>query len=89
MSDEKYEKAISLLKSKYEEIGRLPLKADFDPNTVCFIKQKLGPWSRALEAAELKPPQKITAKEKSRIKRQRAKQRRKAMKKLNNSDCAV
>ncbi len=77
MSDEKYELAKALLTEKYNQLGRLPTRADFEPKTVCFIKQKLGPWNRALEAAGLKAPPEISAKEKSRMKRERAAARRK------------
>lgn len=46
--------AIGMLKEAEAELGRLPKRSDFDSETVCFIKQKLGPWPRALEAAGLK-----------------------------------
>lgn len=48
--------AISKLKEKYNELGRLPKKSDFDELTRNRIKSFLGPWPRALEAAGLKPP---------------------------------
>ena len=38
--DEKMQYAITLLKSKFHEVGRLPKKSDFDSETVCFIGQK-------------------------------------------------
>ncbi len=69
--------AIKLLKDKAEILGRLPQKNDFDSATVCFIKQKLGPWPRALETAGLKAPPEISAKEKSRLKRIRSRKNRK------------
>ena len=53
-SDEKRTAAIALLKDAQEKLGRIPKRSDFDSETVCFIKQKLGPWPRALEAAGLK-----------------------------------
>ena len=53
--NEKQQKAISMLKAKAEEKGRLPIKADFDPGEPGWIKEMLGPWPRALEAAGLKP----------------------------------
>ncbi len=53
-SDCKTQAAIELLQEKSEKLGRLPQKGDFDSETVCFIKQKLGPWPRALEKAGLK-----------------------------------
>lgn len=49
------EKAILLLREMNENQGRIPQKSDFDSDTVCFIKQKLGPWPRAIEKAGLKP----------------------------------
>ena len=52
--DDKRERAVLLLRQVYEATGRLPRKSDFDSETVCFIKQKLGPWPRALEQAQLK-----------------------------------
>ncbi len=63
ISDEKKAWAVALLKEKNNELGRLPQKDDFDEVTRSRIKAYLGPWPRALEAAELKeakpkPPQK-------------------------------
>ena len=52
--NEKRTVAISLLKDAQSKLGRLPKRSDFNSETVCFIKQKLGPWPRALEAAGLK-----------------------------------
>ena len=46
--------AIKQLVDKSIEIGRTPLKSDFSSEDACFIKQKLGPWPRALEEAGLK-----------------------------------
>lgn len=43
-----------MLRKKYDELGRLPQKNDFDPVTLSRIKAFLGPWPRALEAAGLK-----------------------------------
>lgn len=74
--------AITLLKNKFHEAGRLPKKSDFDSETVCFIKQKLGAWNRALESAGLKEPPEISAKDKSRLKRERRKKLLKEQKKL-------
>ncbi len=73
--------ALNILRQKYDELGRLPKRSDFDSDTVCLIKQKLGPWPRALEAAGLKEPPRISAKEKSRIKRERSRRNRKLYKK--------
>ena len=52
--EEKQEYAVKLLRDKAKILDRLPQKADFDSNVMCFIKQKLGPWPHALEAAGLK-----------------------------------
>ncbi len=50
----KTENALLLLQKKHQELGRVPQKSDFTGEEVCFIKQKLGPWPRALEKAGLK-----------------------------------
>lgn len=84
--DEKRQTALNLLKDKAEELNRLPKRSDFDSKTVCFIKQKLGAWPRALELAGLKEPTKISSKEKSRLKRERRKKAIKATKRNNFSD---
>ena len=52
--DEKKSWAEELLQQKYNELGRLPRKDDFDEPTRSRIKAFLGPWPRALEAAGLK-----------------------------------
>lgn len=78
MNDEKRGLAVKLLCDKQQEIGRTPKKSDFDSDTVCFIKQKLGPFPRALEVAGLKEVTKLTGAQKSKIKRERAKANRKA-----------
>ena len=52
--ERKKEWAIETLRVKYEELGRLPKKSDFDVVTLSRIKAFLGPWPRALEAAGLK-----------------------------------
>ncbi len=72
-SREKTERALKLLREKADELQRLPKRSDFSGEDVCFIKQKLGPWPRALEAAGLKEKQEISSKEKSRLKRERRK----------------
>ena len=46
--------AQELLKQKFQELGRIPKKDDFDEPTRSRIKAFLGPWPRALEAAGLK-----------------------------------
>lgn len=56
MPDDKRQWAINQLREKSVEVGRLPKKDDFDEKTRARIKAQLGPWPRALEAAELKPP---------------------------------
>ena len=48
--------AISQLRQKAEELGKLPRKADFVDVDCIRIKAALGPWPRALEAAGLKIP---------------------------------
>lgn len=58
MSEYKKQWAIEQLKNKFEELGRLPKKDDFDDVTRSRIKAFLGPWPRALESAELKIPNK-------------------------------
>lgn len=70
-SDNKLELAIKLLKDKAIETGRTPKRTDFDGETACFIKQKLGPWPRALEKAGLKESTVISAEERSKQKRER------------------
>lgn len=54
----KTEWAISQLREKAEELGRVPLKADFDEVKRSQIKAFLGPWPRALEKAGLKEKKK-------------------------------
>lgn len=54
INNKKKEWAIAALRQKSEELGRLPKKTDFDVATMSRIKAFLGPWPRALEAAELK-----------------------------------
>ena len=54
VSEEKTKWAADMLREKYDGLGRLPQKSDFDPVTLSRIKAFLGPWPRALEAAGLK-----------------------------------
>ena len=54
--------AVSQLRDKFAELQRLPKKEDFDEVTRSRIKAFLGPWPRALEAAELKTPKEKPAK---------------------------
>ena len=62
ISDDKKYWAKELLHQKSKELGRLPLKDDFDEPTRSRIKAFLGPWPRALEAAGLKEPRTIAPK---------------------------
>lgn len=75
--DLKYQQAVSLLTAKYNALNqeRLPKKSDFNDEEICFIKQKLGPWPRALEAAGLKEKIGPSAKEISKLKRKRRKEK--------------
>ena len=75
--DEKRKRAIVMLTDKQSKLGRLPKRSDFTPEEVCFIKQKLGPFPRALEAAGLKPVTKPSAALLSMQKHKRAALRRK------------
>ena len=79
--DDKLKRALTLLISKQAELGRLPKRSDFTPEEVCFIKQKLGPFPRALEKAGLKEAVKPPAALLSKQKRRRAAERRKLLKK--------
>ena len=63
--EEKKAWAEELLRSKCSELGRLPLKKDFDSTTCARIKAYLGPWQRALESAGLKPPKKKSDQERT------------------------
>ena len=54
MSNEKQIRAIEILKEKYDILGRLPKKADFEGNELQFAKSGLGPLPRAFETAGLK-----------------------------------
>ena len=74
---DKRQYALELLINRSNELGRLPKRADFSDSDVCLIKQKLGPWPRALEAAGLKEAPAVSRIDKNREKRARAKQRRK------------
>ncbi len=78
---DKKQYAIDLLINRSKELGRLPKRADFADSDVCLIKQKLGPWPRALEAAGLKEPPAVSRIEKNRARRARAKEKRKELKK--------
>ena len=80
---DKRQAAISLLQQKAGQLGRPPKRSDFQSTEVCFIKQKLGPWPRALEAAGLKEPPAVSTAEKSRRKRERLRQQRKRQARQN------
>lgn len=82
--DDKREQALRMLKDKAECLGRLPKRGDFVPEEVCFIKQKLGPFPRALEQAGLKLAVRPPAALRSKHKRKRAAERRKLSKNQNN-----
>ncbi len=56
MKEDKKQWAAEQLCQKQRELGRLPMKSDFDAATLSRIKAFLGPWPRALEAAGLKEP---------------------------------
>lgn len=72
--EQKRELAIKMLVEKSEELGnRLPKRSDFTSEEACFIKQKLGPWPRALEEAGLKERKGTTSAEKNRARRARVK----------------
>ncbi len=58
IDNRKKEWAVAQLRSKSNELGRLPKKDDFDVATLSRIKAFLGPWPRALEAAGLKEAKK-------------------------------
>ncbi len=73
--------AIALLTKKHTELliagdDRYPRRGDFSDDEAAAIKAHLGPWPRALEAAELKPPRDGNRLAKNREKRRRAKLRR-------------
>lgn len=75
--DPKRAQALALLTEKAAVLQRLPKRSDFTDGQACLIKQKLGPWPRALEAAGLKEPPLVSAKEKSRLKREKSRRVRK------------
>ena len=90
MSDKKYNKedCLVLLNEKYKElqsqsIERYPQRSDFEDREVVAIKAFLGPWPRALESAEIKPPRDDDRPQRNKEKRARAKRTRiAALKKL-------
>lgn len=80
MGDQKLsrEDCLELLKMQYGRLqaageARYPKRSDFSEHEVVAIKAFLGPWPRALEAAEIKPPREGDRIQKNREKRIRAK----------------
>lgn len=53
-NDEKKQWAIHQLITKYNELGRIPKKSDYDGATCSRIKAFLGTWHKALEIAGLR-----------------------------------
>lgn len=86
MGNRKYTRddALFLLKSRAEELGRLPKRADFAEAELVAIKAFLGPMPRALEAAGLKEPPAMGTLEKNRIRRKKKKAEMKAEKYISN-----
>ena len=92
MADKKFTKedCIVLLQRKYADLqsiglNRYPQRGDFPEREVVAIKAFLGPWPRALEQAEIKPPRADDHERKIKEKRIRAKRRRVQAKKENTS----
>ncbi|MEE3403681.1 MAG: hypothetical protein VZR73_06320 [Acutalibacteraceae bacterium] len=83
--DMKRQEAIQMLVNKAQQLQEIPKRSDFSGDEVCFIKQKLGPWPRALEAAGLKEPPAVSAQEKSRLKREKRRLALKQLKKASDS----
>lgn len=82
------ESCIALLKNKalsLTEQGeiRYPKRSDFTEDEVVAIKAHLGPWPRALEAADLKPPREDNQAQRTRAKREQAKLNRISKKERN------
>lgn len=63
--EEKRAWAEDLLRQKNTELGRMPMKKDFDDVACSQIKAYLGPWPRALESAGLKRPKEKKTKQKN------------------------
>ena len=64
-SEDKFVKAVKILRDKSDALGRTPKKSDFEQKELCFIKGVLGPFPRALEKAGLKEiPEKIRLRQK-------------------------
>lgn len=80
VESKKYTKddCLSMLRDKYSELqaaglARYPQRSDFEESEIMAVKAFLGPWPRALEAAQIKPPRADDRKRKNREKRIRAK----------------
>lgn len=73
--DNKIQQAIDMLVNKHKELNEIPKKTDFNDDDVCFIKQKLGPWPRALERAGIKEKIKPDSREVNREKRKSKKKK--------------
>ncbi|MBQ8504159.1 MAG: hypothetical protein IJ491_07770 [Clostridia bacterium] len=82
ITEEKKNYAAELLRQKYDEIGRVPKKEDFDAVSVSRIKAYLGPWPRALEYAGLKEAKPELKKTKKRSAGKSKAQRLTSLKKL-------
>ena len=77
------EDCLRLLKEKYHALqeegeGRYPKRSDFTEREVVAIKAYLGPWPRALEAADIKLARNDDRLERNSEKRIRANRRRNA-----------
>ncbi len=78
-----------MLRDKYSELQaegtlRYPQRSDFEESEVVAIKSFLGPWPRALEAAQIKPPRDDDRKRKNKEKRIRAKRARRVARDLED-----
>ena len=77
MSDEEI---MALIRRRTAELGRLPVKTDFDG--VFYLKARFGPWPRLLELAGVKPvPESRQRKIEARRRKQKKLRRRAAEKK--------
>lgn len=74
--DERQKQCIQLLQERARALSRVPKKGDFSEETMCQIKNLLGPWPRALEAAGLKESTQAEREQRIREKRIRTKRRR-------------
>ncbi len=90
--NQKHIRAVKMLQDKFAELNseRLPKRSDFSSDDACFIKQKLGPWPRALEEAGLKEKKRPDSRERNREKRREAalkKKEEKRKEKNNDETC--